>query len=171
MKYSLDSKKIDKAMNEWLEERGVRRQDIADLVYLAQKDYYTDLSMEQCMEGVDKVLQKREVQNALLTGIQLDKLAEEQKLLSPLLEMIENDEKLYGCDEVLALSIVNVYGSIGLTNFGYLDKAKPGILAKLNDKTDGEIHTFLDDLVAAVAASACSYIAHRMQAKAEATPE
>ena len=81
--------------------------------------------------------------------------------------MIENDEGLYGCDEILALSIVNVYGSIGFTNFGYVDKLKPGILKKLNDKEDSACHTFLDDIVGAIAAAASSRIAHRKQAERE----
>lgn len=75
--------------------------------------------------------------------------------------MIETDEGLYGVDEILAFSIVNVYGSIGFTNYGYIDKQKPGILQELNDKSSGKIHTFLDDLVGAIAAAASSRLAHR----------
>ena len=75
-------------------------------------------------------------------------------------DIILNDEGLYGIDEILALSIVNVYGSIGFTNYGYIDKVKPGILQKLNDKSDSECHTFLDDIVGAIAAAAASRIAH-----------
>lgn len=81
--------------------------------------------------------------------------------------MIENDEGLYGVDEILAFSIVNVYGSIGFTNYGYVDKLKPGVLERLNDKSLGPIHTFLDDIVGAIAASASSRIAHRKQAERE----
>lgn len=62
---------------------------------------------------------------------------------------------------MLAFSIVNVYGSIGFTNYGYVDKLKPGILQKLNDKSSGECHTFLDDIVGAIAAAASSRLAHR----------
>lgn len=79
----------------------------------------------------------------------------------PLLDILEKDEGLYGIDEILALSIVNVYGSIGFTNYGYIDKQKPGILERLNDKSTGECHTFLDDLVGAIAAAASSRLAHR----------
>jgi phosphatidylglycerophosphatase A len=167
MNYSLDSGKIAKATHEWLEQRGVTRKDIAELVLFLQRDYYPDLKLEECLVSVDRVLQKREVHNTILTGIQMDMLAEEGKLLSPLQEMIQNDESLYGCDEVLALSIVNVYGSIGFTNFGYIDKVKPGILEKLNAKGGPMIHTFLDDIVGAIAAAASSRIAHRKQAEAE----
>ncbi|MFD1957628.1 phosphatidylglycerophosphatase A [Paenibacillus thailandensis] len=165
--YSLNSKKVEAATDEWLAKRGVTREAIAELVFFLQKDYYPDLSVEECLGSVNAVLSKREVQNAVLTGIQLDVLAEEGKLISPLQEMIYNDEGLYGCDEILAFSIINVYGSIGFTNFGYIDKVKPGILEKLNDRTDKEIHTFLDDIVGAVAASAASRIAHRKQAERE----
>ncbi|MGG4034140.1 phosphatidylglycerophosphatase A [Paenibacillus cisolokensis] len=167
--YSLDSRQVAEATEQWLAKRGVTKTEIAELAYFLQKDYFPELTIEECLENVDAVLSKREVQNAVLTGIQLDILAEEGKLMSPLQEMIRNDEGLYGCDEVLALSIVNVYGSIGFTNFGYIDKLKPGILLKLNNKTDGQTHTFLDDIVGAIAASASSRIAHRKQAEREDT--
>jgi phosphatidylglycerophosphatase A len=101
------------------------------------------------------------VHNAILTGIQLDILAEEDKLLQPLQEIVAEDEGLYGIDEILALSIVNVYGSIGFTNYGYIDKVKPGILAELNSHDGPRVHTFLDDIVGAIAASAASRLAHQ----------
>jgi phosphatidylglycerophosphatase A len=149
-----------------LEQRGVRVEDIADLVMFLQKDYVPDLTSEMCVESVRAVLRKREVQNALLTGIQLDMLAQEHMLLSPLQEIIETDEPLYGIDEVLALAIVNLYGSIGFTNYGYVDKIKVGILQDLNDKRNG-VNTFLDDLVGAIAAAASSRIAHRQRREKE----
>ncbi|WP_102273985.1 phosphatidylglycerophosphatase A family protein [Cytobacillus massiliigabonensis] len=154
---------IEQKARKWLHDRGVEIQDIADLVYFLQEKYHPDLQMDVCIENVERVLSKREVQNAVLTGIQLDMLAEEKKLLEPLQHVIEIDEGLYGVDEVLALSIVNVYGSIGFTNFGYIDKLKPGILKDLNDKSSGKCHTFLDDIVGAIAAAASSRLAHRAQ--------
>lgn len=143
-----------------LAERGVQLADIAELVMYLQKEYIATLAFESCLESVQAVLRKREVQNALLTGIQLDMLAEQNKLCSPLQEMIAHDEPLYGVDEVMSFAIVNIYGSIGFTNYGYIDKIKPGILGRLNEKRSG-VHTFLDDLVGAVAAAASSRIAHR----------
>jgi phosphatidylglycerophosphatase A len=145
-----------------LTERGVTLDDIAELVYYLQAKYHDDLQMEECLHNVDRVLTKREVQNAVLTGIQLDKLAEEKKLDDPLQKTIETDESLYGIDEIVAFSIVNVYGSIGFTNYGFIDKQKPGILEHLNDKSTGEVHTFLDDIVGAIAAAASSRLAHAM---------
>ena len=143
-------------------ERGVQLNDIAELVYFLQKDYIKDLKLDTCLENVEAVLEKREVQNAIVTGIQLDILAEKGELLQPLQEIIETDESLYGIDEIMALGIVNVYGSIGFTNYGYIDKVKPGILAELNDHESGKVHTFLDDLIGAIAAAAASRIAHSM---------
>lgn len=171
MKYSLDSKLVKKTSNEWLMQRGVKISDMAELVFFLQKDYIQNLTLEKCEESIHSVLEKREVQNAVLTGIQLDILSEQGKLTSPLQEMIENDESLYGCDEVLALSIVNVFGSIGFTNYGYIDKIKPGILKQLNDKSSKQKNTFLDDIVGAIAAAAASRIAHRHQAEVEAQQE
>jgi len=167
MEYSLNSKKVAEAARRLMQERGVTVEEIAELTYILQNKYYPGLTMQQCIDSVESVLVKREVQNAILTGIQLDILAEQGALMPALQEMIENDEGLYGCDEILAFSIVNVYGSIGFTNYGYVDKMKPGILERLNDKNTGEIHTFLDDIVGAIAAAASSRIAHRKQAEKE----
>lgn len=150
-----------------LKERGVEIEDIAKLVMFLQKEYVEDLSLDLCCENVRSVLLKREVQNAVITGIELDILAEKGLLSQPLLDIVLNDEGLFGIDEILALSIVNVYGSIGFTNYGYIDKVKPGILAKLNDKADEQCHTFLDDIVGAVAAAAASRIAHDDPNKSE----
>lgn len=149
-----------------LVKRGVSLDDITEIVMFLQIDYVPDLTKEICLESVEAVLKKREVQNALLTGIQLDILAEENKLLQPLQSIIEADEPLYGVDEVLALAIVNLYGSIGFTNFGYVDKLKHGKLEFLNDRQNG-VHTFLDDLVGAIAAAASSRIAHRQKQQEE----
>lgn len=151
---------------ELLEKRSVSLDDIAEIVMFLQINYVPDLTKEMCLESVGAVLKKREVQNALLTGIQLDMLAEENKLLQPLQSIIEADEPLYGVDEVLALAIVNLYGSIGFTNFGYVDKLKHGKLEFLNDRRNG-VHTFLDDLVGAIAAAASSRIAHRQKQQEE----
>jgi phosphatidylglycerophosphatase A len=151
---------------EMLARRGVQIEEIAEIVLFLQQDYIPGLTLDKCREAVEAVLKKREVQNAVLTGIQLDMLAENKQLLSPLQEMIASDESLYGVDEVLALAIVNVYGSIGFTNYGYVDKVKYGVLKKLNNKQNG-VHTFLDDLVGAIAAAASSRMAHRSRREEE----
>lgn len=153
---------VEKKTRQLLKQRGVSLNDLAELVYFLQKDYCDGLTIETCLYHVQKVLAKREAQNAILTGIQLDLLAEQKSLIEPLQTIIYNDEGLYGVDEIVALSIVNVYGSIGLTNYGYIDKIKPGILKKLNDRSDGENHTFLDDIVGAIAAAASSRLAHSL---------
>jgi len=163
MEYKMNSNEVTAATQYWLEKRNVRIEDIAELTYALQKDYIDGLTLEECAKSVERVLLKREVQNAVLTGIQLDILCEQGALFAPLQDIIKHDEGLYGVDEILALSVVNIYGSIGLTNFGYIDKMKLGVLKRLNDKTDGCIHTFLDDLVAAIAAAASSRLAHTHQ--------
>lgn len=150
-----------------LAERGVELEEIAALTLYLQKDYVPSLTLSACMDSVQQVLEKREVQNAVLTGIELDRLAEQKKLSQPLQAMVEADESLYGVDETLALSILNIYGSIGYTNYGYIDKLKMGVLQRLNDKSTGQVHAFLDDLVGAIAAAAASRIAHRYRSQQE----
>ncbi len=143
-----------------LKERGIELSSIAELVLDLQKPYQKNLTLEVCLENVKAVLEKREVAHAILTGVALDQLAEEKKLPEPLQSIVESDEGLYGIDEILPLSIVNLYGTIGLTSYGYLDKEKVGIIKELDTIKDGKVHTFMDDLIAAIAAAAASRIAH-----------
>ena len=157
-KHSMET--LTQKAKEELRERGVRLRDIADIVYDLQSPYIKDLSIEFCEYSVKKVLEKREVVNAVLTGIQIDKLAEKDLIEEPILSVIKSDEGLYGIDETLPLSIINLYGSIGLTNFGFLDKEKTGIIKELDIAKTGAVNTFLDDIVAAIAAAAASRIAH-----------
>ncbi len=147
---------------ELLASRGVSLADIAEVTFFIQKEYFPGLTIEQCEENVKKVLEKTEVQNALFTGIAIDELAEQGKLPEPLSTIVNEDQGLYGVDEILALGIVNIYGSIGLTNFGYVDKAKIGIIKKIDEigKSSERCMTFMDDIVGAIAAAAASRIAH-----------
>lgn len=145
-----------------LKSRGVNKQDIIECVYFLQRKYHDELTSEKIIHYVDSVLNKREVQHAIYTGIALDVAVERKTLDNKELEaVIANDDGLYGVDEVLAYGICNLYGSIALTNFGYIDKMKPGIIGKLNRADHSvECHTFLDDIVGAVAAAAASKLAH-----------
>ncbi|HZJ99408.1 MAG TPA: phosphatidylglycerophosphatase A, partial [Tissierellaceae bacterium] len=145
---------------EQLENRGVQLEDIAKIVLELQKEYLTDVTLEECITNLEHVLNKREVSHAVLTGIALDELAEKKLLPEPLQTIVETDHGLYGIDEVIPLSIVNVYGTIGLTNFGYLDKKKIGIIKDLDEGKKNGVNTFLDDIVAGLASAAASRIAH-----------
>ena len=162
------------AIERWLERRGVSVRDVADIVLSLQRPYNDRLTIDDCEESVRAVLAKREVQYTLLTGIALDELADRGLLPEPLQQIMEADESLYGVDETLALGIVSVYGMIGLTSFGYLDKMKPGVIGRLNGAANGGrgggsagdrhgrgVHVFLDDLVSALAAAASARIAHQ----------
>ncbi|GGA52752.1 phosphatidylglycerophosphatase A family protein [Paenibacillus physcomitrellae] len=142
-----------------LRRRGVSLESIASIVYQLQLPYHPGLKEEECLDSVKSVLGKREVQYTLFTGIALDELAEKRQLPEPLQAILEADEPLYGVDETMALGITSLFGMIGLTSLGYLDKVKPGIIGILNDQTDS-IHVFLDDLVAGIAAAASARIAH-----------
>lgn len=127
-----EQRRLSDLAEEFLERRGVTVVEIAAIVYDLQKPYIANLTLELCMEAVHRVLDKREVQNAIFTGVTLDMLAECGLLEEPLQSIISSDDSLYGIDEVMALSIVNIYGSIGFTNFGYLDKVKPGVIGLAN---------------------------------------
>lgn len=144
-----------------LGERGVTVQSIAEIVLTLQKKNIPDLTIDMCAQSILSVLEKREAQHAILTGIALDVLTEKGFMPPPLDDIIRRDEPLYGVDEILALAITNIYGGVGLTTFGYLDKVKFGVIGKVNDEHGHRVHTFLDDLIAGVAAAAAARLIHQ----------
>ncbi|WP_050614362.1 phosphatidylglycerophosphatase A family protein [Bacillus testis] len=162
------SKDVTAAALKALEDRGVSIESIAEIVYEMQLPYNPNLTLSVCIESVEKVLVKREIQHALLVGVELDRLAEEHKLSEPLQSIIESDEGLFGVDETIAFGAVLAYGSIAVTTFGHLDKNKIGIIRDLDNKKDDKVHTFLDDMVASIASSAASRLAHRLRDEEEA---
>ncbi|MED4073026.1 phosphatidylglycerophosphatase A family protein [Priestia endophytica] len=159
----VSSKEITEATFNLLKERGVTVVDIAEIVFEMQKPYNDKLTIEECVTSVERVLKKREIQHAILVGVELDKLAEKGMLSEPLQTIVEQDEGLFGVDETIAFGATLTYGSIGVTTFGHLDKCKIGIINKLDTDKKRGVNTFLDDLVASVAASAASRLAHKQR--------
>ena len=149
-----------------LNERGVTLDDITTILKNIQGGY-RELSDKECMDSILYVVSKREAIYTILTGIALDEAAEKGLLDEEINNLITSDNGLYGIDEILALSIVNMNGSIALTNFGHLDKVKPGVIGKLDKegKEGSRCHTFLDDIVCAIVSSAASRIAHNIEKK------
>jgi len=168
MNKQVHSREVRNAALQRLAERGVTVEDIAEIVFLMQSPYHPNLTLEPCIASVRAVLEKREIQHAILVGVELDVLAEKGMLSEPLQTIIASDEGLFGCDETLALGSVFGYGSIAVTTFGHLDKQKVGVIRKLDNKTSGKVHTFLDDLICSIAANASSRMAHRLRDEQEA---
>ncbi|PZX08158.1 phosphatidylglycerophosphatase A [Psychrobacillus insolitus] len=164
----IHSRVIEQATKDALKRRGVTIEEIAKIVFEMQLPYNVGLTIDHCIESIKSVLKKREMQHAILVGIELDELAEKKMLSEPLQQIIESDEGLFGVDETIALGAVFTYGSIAVTTFGHLDKNKIGLISELDTKSGGGIHTFLDDLVASIAASAASRLAHRTRDLEEA---
>lgn len=144
-----------------LKSRGVEIADIAECVLFLQAKHHPEVTAEEVIPIIEGILHKREVQHAILTGIALDIAAERAELFDKdLCAILVADYSLYGIDEVLAYGICNIYGSIALTNFGYIDREKPGIIGRLNNHDGIQCNCFLDDIVGAIAAAAASKIAH-----------
>lgn len=150
-----------------LKKRGVTVEDIANVTLNQQGKYTKDIEFSTCVESVEKLLSFRDVFHYVQLAIALDVLAEEKKLPYPLQDIIYHDLGLFGVDEVMGLDVAGTYGTIGQTNFGDIDVNKPGIVRKLNDdgKTEGICHTFLDDIVGAIAAAASTRVAQVMNEK------
>lgn len=145
---------------EKLNERGVKVEEIALVAYNQQLKYNPTVSMDECIISVKKILSLRDVFHLLQLGAEIDRLAEAGLLKGPIQDIINYDLGVFGIDEIFGLDIARLYGAIGQTNFGDIDVNKPGIVNQLNEegKKDGVCHTFLDDIVGAIAAAAATRV-------------
>ena len=141
--------------------RGVSIDAIAEISYMQQSKYSEDVSRDICVESVEKILSLRDVFHHVQLAAELDRLAEDGKFQGPIQDIIMEDLGMFGVDETLGLDVAGLYGTIGQTNFGDIDVNKHGIVQRLNDagKEEGICHTFLDDIVGAIAAAASTRVA------------
>lgn len=151
------------AMNvEKLTERGVSIDEIAEIAFRQQSRWKPDISLLECKESVEKILSLRDVFHLLQLGAEIDRLTEEKAFKGPIQEILASDLGMFGIDELFGLELAGLYGTIGKTNFGDIDVNKPLAIAKLNDAgkhKEGICHTFLDDIVGAIAAAASTRVA------------
>lgn len=147
-------------------ERDVRLANLAKLVLDGQKFYVENITYDQCLHAIKKVLKKREIQNAIITGIELDKQVDKGTMIDPYLKVIlQDDSGQYQVDELISTACNGVFGGISSSNRGYLDKEKPGIIGEVDQRTE-TCNVFLDDLLAGIVASAEAYLANKQPAGA-----
>lgn len=146
---------------ELLEQRGVTIKEIAEIAFNQQSKFADNVSMQVCVESVEKILSYRDIFHLVQLGIEIDMLVEEGRFKGPIQEILMQDLGVFGLDEVFGLEISGKYGSIGQTNFGDIDVNKPGVIGKFDrkGKSSGSCHTFLDDIIGALAAAASTRVA------------
>lgn len=146
---------------EILKERGVLVKEIAEITQAQQSKYTEGIPMELCIESVEKILSYRDVFHFVHLAAEIDRLVEEKAFRSPMQDILHDDLGLFGVDETLGLDLAGLYGTIGQTNFGDIDVNKVGVIARINEegKKEGVCHTFLDDIVGAIAAAASTRVA------------
>lgn len=155
----VESEATTKVISEHFERLGITIAKMAEIVYRDQKPYINNLTEREANWAVSRVLNKTEFQDGLLVAIHLDKVAQMFNLMrehDPLMNRLIDDHPNFGADEHLAMSLAGLYGSIATTNYGYIDKTKPGIVGELNEmgKSGEYVTTMMDDMIGAIIASA-----------------
>lgn len=136
---------------------------MAEIVRQEQIRFEPGLSLAEAADSINAIMRKRNVQFAFLMAIQNDLIAQSHLSIEPLQSILFEDRGTFGGDEQIALEISNLYGTIGITNFGYLDREKQGFikeLDKLGKTNDNITTTFVDDIFSAIIAAAEGRVAH-----------
>ena len=142
-------------------ERGVTVDEIAEVAHRQQLRYNDHIDYLMCKKSVEKILSLRDIFHLVQLGAEIDRLTEEGLFQGPIQDILRYDLGVFGIDEIFGLDIARLYGAIGQTNFGDIDVNKPGVVARLNTEGKGgdKCHTFLDDIVGAIAAAASTRVA------------
>jgi phosphatidylglycerophosphatase A len=145
-----------------LKERTVTVEEIAEVAYRQQSKWSKDISLKVCVDSVEKILSLRDTFHLLQLGAEIDRLTDERMFKGPILDILSTDLGMFGIDELFGLEIAGLYGTIGRTNFGDIDVNKPLVVDRLNGDgkhEGGMCHTFMDDIVGAIAAAASTRVA------------
>jgi phosphatidylglycerophosphatase A len=144
-----------------LQSRGVKLDDMVEILDHLQRPYNPDMERSLCQENIIAVLRKQQTFHAIQLAIKIDTAVEQGEFSEQYNHTVGNDEGLFGVDESVATAIPLMYGTIAITNFGFLDKEKIGIISELDsDHSEGKCNTFIDDIVCGVVAAACGRLAH-----------
>lgn len=145
-----------------LKERTVTIEEIAEIAFRQQSKWTDNISMADCIDSVEKILSIRDVFHIVQLGAEIDRLTDEKIFKGPIQDVLSQDLGMFGIDELFGLELAGMYGTIGKTNFGDIDVNKPGVVDRLNGEgkeAGGMCHTFLDDIVGAIAAAASTRVA------------
>ncbi|GMA70490.1 hypothetical protein GCM10025879_17360 [Leuconostoc litchii] len=153
------TKELQESAIKTLARRGVSFKDIADgtRTFLTNK-YHDAINEDILTKSIEHVLYKDEVADIILTAVYLDEQAEVMPEDQPLKARLRRDANGHNVDEILAIAITQQFSAAATVHYGLLDDLKPGLIGKINDKTDS-INVYLDDILAALIASAAmSYL-------------
>lgn len=149
-----------KYVTQTIRNRGVSQRDMGQIVHDMTKEFVPEITIDECIATIVDVMHKRDYLSTAMIMLDLDRLCEKGELSYPLQEIVKADAGVFGVDEDLAMSIATLYGPIGATNFGYLDRVKKGIIKKI-DNDERHVNTFIDDLIGATVAAGCGKISHQ----------
>lgn len=157
-------------VDELFAKHGITLEQIAKITVDLQQRFLPNISVEKVVPVINNMLNKDEVQDVIILGFTLDDLAERDLLPEPLLTKVRRDEGSFGIDELLVSGIYSLYGTISVTNFGYADRIKSGLIGEIDAKGKASFDvstTFQDDIIGALATGACGYFAHNPQTLVE----
>lgn len=144
----------------YLNGKAVTEKDIGELAMGLQKKFLPEVPLEKYISATLEISMKWDILNCCMVGIALDKAATNKQLDEPLQTIMDEDLGVFAVDEVLAYyGFATLYGGIGITSAGWLDKEKTGIIAKL-DQDNTSVNVFLDDLIVGLVACVSAKIAH-----------
>ncbi len=144
-----------------LKDRTVEVEEIVEVAFRQQARWNPEISRVEVQDSVDKILSLRDVFHLLQLGAEIDRLTDEHLIKGPIYDILKADLGMFGIDELFGLELAGLYGTIGKTNFGDIDVNKPLVVDRLNEdgKHGGMCHTFMDDIVGAIAAAASTRVA------------
>lgn len=150
--------------------QGITIREMAKEAKADQDKHGAKASLDTYIKAIQNQLHKHDVMSCIMTGLALDRLAEQHKLPEPLQTIIENDLPLYSTDELISISLTQMYSGIAVTNYGARDVHKHALAKRIDDSTE-HVNCFLDDIISAIIAGAEAAVANKLEEHPEAFVE
>ena len=151
-------------------DQGITIKEMAREAKADQDEHHVKASLETYVKAIQNQLHKHDVMSCIMTGLAIDRLAEQHKLPEPLQAIVENDLPLYSPDELISISLTQMYSGIAVTNYGARDVHKHALAKRIDESTE-HVNCFLDDMVSAIIAGAEAAIANKLQEHPESFTE
>lgn len=140
---------------------GISLKNISKAIYKEQKKYNQNLSLDDCYNALEHIISKREVADKLCICFLLNSLKNNECEYSKVINKysLNYNNALLGTSKMLGISISEMYGAIGYSNFGYFSEYYLDFFDEL--KNNSKCTVFIIDAICGIAAAASGKIAHQ----------
>lgn len=145
---------VKEAITLELNKLGIELDTLSRAIYKEQKKYNNDLVLEDCCNAVEHIISKKEIADKIFICFLLNDLMKSKDSY-----IVMPNDYFFATSKMLGISISEMYGAIGYSNFGYFREYYLEFFDELDSNPKCSI--FIIDAICGIVAAASGKIAHQ----------